>query len=1057
MNMSKPAMIQAIMILALASPPAVYAAPRFDPDSQPVGYVGQPGLTSPLVKSGSELLYSIDYNVTDWSGNLHAYPVTATGLVSLTDRWTGGAAKIMDLRDWNTSRRIVTMNGSSKITFRWANLSAAQKTALDPATAVAATSSPVLDYIRGDRSNESPNGKTYRTRSTVLGDIIHSTPAYWDDGTNKTVFIGSNDGMLHAIHGEDGTERFAYIPSMLISKLPALTANPYVHKYFVDGRMDIRNFGGTTILAGALGSGGKGLFALDVTNAAVFDEVSAASKILWEISDSTSGFGNLGYTYGQPVLAILPGGTNVLIVNNGYNNTGNGHAVLYVINPATGAKIAEIDTGSGSISSPNGLSSPAVVYDNGAHAILAYAGDIDGNLWKFDLVANTSSLLHAAGQAITSTPGYIAHPNGGYMVTFATGRMLTAADEIDASTQYAYGIWDRPAAYSTNDTLLTQTLTESNYTLGGSSLRVRTATNTAPDWTAGAGKHKGWKTALPNAGERVVGEGASVSETGQFVFLASNPTVSPSATPPGENWWMQLNALTGGENRKIVFDLNLDSVYNSSDAVSAGKPVGRHIGGGVRSQLIQMVSSTGLVSVATYDKNGDPPASEPPVRDGPGVSGGHFDFDIYYYGAATATTNTPTAASETKSVCASERQVLAQKNTVATLFCKTPTFSPGYGYMTAYSKGLSCGGRNNTISITCNTYTTSTVAGSYANKQHVHQYDDKFDVTGVNMLNASAPAFNLSPNVISSTTATTPEFKILVMNQFLNPAAKLSVGGAAEVNVKTYNNLASETNATTLLAGLPIYSRNTVNTLVFNLPMDAFKSKNWWGTGGDDMARAGLMPTQTGCVNRVNADGSMPGNSGRGAREPNGERFNGALTIQIIKASTPASALEVNHNGSDVRYGWRVKIPEFRNYVIAEYTAFWHHPNGACYGQVRWVANAPEVVSRSTPPAAGSTQTGADPKDGIFSVGGPSPSPSPAPAPAPAPGTGTGMTTGGEVGPSGGVGGVIIEPPSCPPGEICKPSCPPGALCNSPPPCTQGMLCSLYGPVGRTTWREVRE
>lgn len=966
MNMSKPVMIQAIMLLALASQPAVHAAPLFDPDLQPVGYVGQPELTSPLVKSGSEVLYSIDYNVTDWSGNLHAYPVTATGLVNLTDRWDDGAAPIISRQSLTIGRSIVTMNGSSKIAFRWANLSASQKTALDPVTAAGATSSPVLNYIRGDRSNEAPNGKGYRTRSTVLGDIIHSTPAYWNDGTNKTVFVGANDGMLHAIDATDGDERFAYIPSMLISKLPALTANPYVHKYFVDGRMDIRNFDGMTILAGALGSGGKGLFALDVTNAAAADEADAASKILWEISSSTVGFGNLGYTYGQPVLAKLPSGTNVLIVNNGYNNTGNGRAVLYVINPSTGAKIAEIDTGSGSAGSPNGLSSPAVVYNNGARAILAYAGDIDGNLWKFDLVTNTSSLLHASGQAITTMPDYIAHPYGGYMVTFVTGRMLTAADKTDTSTQYAYGIWDRPAAFSSNNTLLTQTLTESNYTLGGSSLRVRTATNTAPNWTAG--QHKGWKTALPVGGERVVGGGAYVSEEGQYVFLASNPTVSPTATPPGANWWMRLNAITGGDNGKIVFDLNSDSVYSSADAVSAGSPVGLYIGGGVRSQLVPMVTSAGQTFVASYDRNGDPPVPVPAVSVGPGVSGGHFDFDIYY---------------------------------------------------------------NSTVS----------GVGSYGDRQHVHKYDDKYDVTGVNMLNASLPAFNLSPNVIASATATTPEFKILVMNQFLNPASKLSVGGAAEVNVKTYNNLASQTDAATLLAGLPSYSRNTVTTLVFNLPLDAFRSKDWWGTG-DGVVRAGLIPTQTGCVNKVKSDGAMFNTAGKGLLGPNGERFNGALAIQIIKANTPASALELNHSG-DVRYGWRVKQPVFRDHVIAEYTAFWHHPNGKCYGQAGWVANAPESFEPGGTPA--NTAPGsADPKDGIFAVGGGTPTPTPT-GTGTGTGVSTGVTTGGGVSSSGSVGGVSRGGGGAGGG-------------TAPPPCDPAMqLCGQYPSPARVTWREVRE
>jgi hypothetical protein len=211
------------------------------------------------------------------------------------------------------------------------------------------------------------------------------------------------------------------------------------------------------------------------------------------------------------------------------------------------------------------------------------------------------------------------------------------------------------------------------------------------------------------------------------------------------------------------------------------------------------------------------------------------------------------------------------------------------------------------------------------------------------------------------------------MNQYLNPAAKLSVGGLDYVNVKTYGNLASETNATSLLNGLASYTRWDVSTLIFNLPMDAFKSKDWWQDGGQ--LRAGLIPTQTGCVNHVNKNGEMfnseaTGKDGNkfiaGMIGPQGERFDGALTIQIIKPNTPATALELN--GPDVRYGWRVKWNKFSEYVLAEYTTFWHHPNKACYGDDNWVPDPPEdfeFTAGAEVPAAGS----ADPRDGIFGAG----------------------------------------------------------------------------------------
>ncbi|MDD5472050.1 MAG: PilC/PilY family type IV pilus protein, partial [Sideroxydans sp.] len=604
-------------LIALLTGGLVLAATIFDPDwidsgtnaTQPIGYIGAPSASGYLLTTAQEI-YTIDYNVADWSGDLHSRTLNTDGSLLLTDNWGNGANFHLGLQDYNSGRLIVTSNGASGVAFRWGNLSSAQQTALDPATASGASTSPVLDYIRGQRSNEAPSGVGYRARNSEgpLGDIIHSTPLHWNDGTDRTVFVGSNDGMLHAFNAGaqadgGGRERFAYIPSQLIPKLPLLTQTSYTHRYFVDGQLAARQYpeytesGGTlraetSILVGGLGGGGKGLFALNISDIPT-DEASAAAKVLWEISSATTGFANLGHTYGTPVLTRLPNGNAALVVGNGYNNSGNGHATLLIINPHTGAKIAELDTGSGSTTSPNGLSSPTVADVNlDGKADYVYAGDIDGNLWKFDLsnLASTPVKLFptdtatqtSPAQAITMAPGYKDHPLGGRMVTFVTGRIFETGDASDTATHYAYGIWDRPAAYAANDTLLTQTLTEVSYTGVTPAIRVRTATSNVPDWAPGSGHHMGWKTALPVGGERVVGDGAFVTGS-VFLFFATNPAVSTSATPPGENWWMQLNALTGGDNAAVRFDLNSDTHFTTADKVDGVSPVGRFMGGGVRS------------------------------------------------------------------------------------------------------------------------------------------------------------------------------------------------------------------------------------------------------------------------------------------------------------------------------------------------------------------------------------------------------------------------------------------------------------------------------------------
>lgn len=247
--------------------------------------------------------------------------------------------------------------------------------------------------------------------------------------------------------------------------------------------------------------------------------------------------------------------------------------------------------------------------------------------------------------------------------------------------------------------------------------------------------------------------------------------------------------------------------------------------------------------------------------------------------------------------------------------------------------------------------------GPYNNRKHVHQYDDKYNVTGVDFLNPSEPQFNLANAIPDPTT----NFKILAANQYLSPASEISIGGASSVPVKSYGQLASNADPVSLLASLPTYNRNTIGTFTWSLPLDAFATKNWWGDG---VLRAGLIPTQTGCVNKITS--SVTGATGS-LLGPNGERFDGALTFTMIAANTPSTALELANAAGGAKFGWRVKATAFVN-VLAEYTLFWHHGNNpptVCYGQAGWMQNAPldPTLGRSSgAPAPGST----DPTGGRF-------------------------------------------------------------------------------------------
>ena len=241
--------------------------------------------------------------------------------------------------------------------------------------------------------------------------------------------MGSGDGMLHAFSAIDGSEVYAYVPTMLMATLSGVTKRPYAHRYFVDGQMIAGDakIGSTwrTVLAGGLGGGAKGLVALDVTNPDLTSELTATGanrKIIWEKTGADS---SLGYVYGRPRVVLLPDGHWYVVSGNGYGSN-NERAELYLAGLSTSATTS-IDTGEGQ---SNGLSAPALVDTDGdSDADIAYAGDLNGNMWKFDLAARTSRKLFSgdSSKPIKSAPEVSTHPLGGNLVYFGTGSLLSIA------------------------------------------------------------------------------------------------------------------------------------------------------------------------------------------------------------------------------------------------------------------------------------------------------------------------------------------------------------------------------------------------------------------------------------------------------------------------------------------------------------------------------------------------------------------------------------------------------------------------------------------------------
>jgi type IV pilus assembly protein PilY1 len=375
-----------------------------------------------------------------------------------------------------------------------------------------------VNYLRGDRTNEvnaniAGGAKALRQRTLLLGDIVDSplvvvgapqmmfsevyNPGYAafkiaKTGRTPMVYAGANDGMLHAFNGDlhpfdptsptggkGGTEAFAYVPSAMFNTLPAgapggnATApnnplawlgNPnYVHRYAVNARplaMDV-DFDRTgqaapltgtpdwhTILIGGLGKGGQSFYALDVTDpdSMAADESVAASKVLWEFSAPDK-----GYSYGVPIVVKTTEYGWVVALTSGYDNA-DGYGHLYLLNPKTGELLKKIST-----PLPSGGLTQASAYVDSYYSYTAdaiYAGDLDGQLWRFDMthLAATPTLLatltdaSGAAQPVTTWPLIEVDPNTGKrFVLLGTGRLLGGSDVNSTQLQDFYAIIDGTA------------------------------------------------------------------------------------------------------------------------------------------------------------------------------------------------------------------------------------------------------------------------------------------------------------------------------------------------------------------------------------------------------------------------------------------------------------------------------------------------------------------------------------------------------------------------------------------------------------------------------------
>ncbi len=578
--------------------------------------------SSPNITQTDRFIYSSTYRTQVWDGEIIAQQInTADGSVDPTIIWSAQEL-LNDKVDTATDTRTIHVfdsGGTNKLkAFTHASLTAAEKAHFSDqvcATTTPSVSPPeplvqctlgmpdadkieannaqnMIPYLRGQTGDEGP---LYRAREHTLGDTVNSTPAYVrippyafaDTGysafisaqTNRTaaLYVAANDGMVHAFNGDTGEETWSYIPKAIFPTLYKLAATDYGtnHRYYVDGSpttMDVFDTGASawkTILVGGLNSGGRGYFAIDVTD-------PATPKGLWEFCTDSALCGvtdpDLGFTHGNPVITKRDSdGKWVVLVSSGYNNvpdatdrfpdTGNGKGYLYVLDAITGAVLQKIDTGARDTTTPLGLAKIAAFADDFASdntAKWVYGGDLQGNVWRFDLTASPATVMRLATlkdgsspprpQSITTRPE-LAIKGSSPLIIIGTGRYLGTNDLVDGATLIPV----LPYAYDNSMYAFKDTLTDlgdlrirsdmQGRTLITSTPVTRTTTNSpVMNWATKIGWYIDFNPGSASPGERLNVDPQLILGT---LIFATNVPANTACSVGGDSWLYQLDYLEG--------------------------------------------------------------------------------------------------------------------------------------------------------------------------------------------------------------------------------------------------------------------------------------------------------------------------------------------------------------------------------------------------------------------------------------------------------------------------------------------------------------------------------
>jgi type IV pilus assembly protein PilY1 len=423
------------------------------------------------------------------------------------------------------------------------------------------------------------SGMLQAFETDVNNNAYYQTAGITTSATTDDTFTGNNAG--------NGVERWAYIPTMVLPELYVLANEPYTHRYFVDGTPTVGDIcvspcatqdDWRSILVAGLNSGGRGYYALDITN-------PLAPKALWEFTYTSScvsvaagtpvggpftGDCNVGLTYGNPIITKRSfDGKWVVIVTSGYNNgsadgTGDGGGYLYVLDAANGQILHRLATGAGTAGVPSGLAKINAWSTNSAvdnTALAVYGGDLGGNLWRFDLTyqgglnvnyLSVTKVAHVKDSSGTAQPITVKPELGEYankrIILFGTGQFLEAADKSTTGQQTIYALRDEPAVVGVAgvgcDAAVVCNVRGATVKMrqfaAGSVTDTRTVnpSDPAPNWAT----DYGWRIDLPDSGERV-----NVDPQLQLgtLVIASNVPSSDTCTAGGSSFINFLDYATG--------------------------------------------------------------------------------------------------------------------------------------------------------------------------------------------------------------------------------------------------------------------------------------------------------------------------------------------------------------------------------------------------------------------------------------------------------------------------------------------------------------------------------